>query len=73
MAVSRVFLELCFRVVVKGMLWRTLGGFRVVVKGLLWRSLGCFRAVVKGLLWQSLGCFYSCVSEWLLRGCYGGL
>ncbi len=42
MVVSRVFLELCFRVVVKGMLWRTLGCFRVVVKGLLWQSLGCF-------------------------------
>ncbi len=41
MAVSRVFLELCFRV------------------------------VVKRLLWRSLGCFQSCVSEWLLRGCYG--
>ncbi len=29
MAVSRAFLELCFRVVVKGLLWRSLGCFRV--------------------------------------------
>ncbi len=36
MAVSRVFLQLCFRVVVKGLLWRSLGCFRVVVKVLLW-------------------------------------
>ncbi len=36
MAVSRVFLELCFRVVVKELLWRSLGCFRVVVRVLLW-------------------------------------
>ncbi len=44
MAVSRVFLELCFRVVVKGLLWRSLGCLciRLVVRVLLWWSLGCF-------------------------------
>ncbi len=36
MAVSRVFLELCFRVVVRVLLWRYLGCFRVVVRVLLW-------------------------------------